>query len=90
MKQVNMHEAKTNLSRLIAEIESRDQDQIVIARNGRPVAVIKGIKTTDRETASHRVGAARGSLEIPDDIDTPFGDLSPLFGQAEMSRDSES
>jgi prevent-host-death family protein len=36
MRQVNVHEAKTQLSRLLQEVE--DGDEIVIARNGKPVA----------------------------------------------------
>jgi prevent-host-death family protein len=36
MKQVNVHEAKTQLSRLLQEVE--DGEEIVIARNGTPVA----------------------------------------------------
>lgn len=37
MKTVNMHEAKTNLSRLVAKLE-KDKESIVICRNGEPVA----------------------------------------------------
>jgi prevent-host-death family protein len=36
MKQVNVHEAKTQLSRLLQAVE--DGEEIVIARNGEPVA----------------------------------------------------
>jgi antitoxin (DNA-binding transcriptional repressor) of toxin-antitoxin stability system len=36
MKQVNVHEAKTQLSRLLQEVE--EGEEIVIARNGEPVA----------------------------------------------------
>ncbi len=36
MRQVNVHEAKTQLSRLLQEVE--DGEEIVIARNGEPVA----------------------------------------------------
>ena len=38
MPTVNMHEAKTGLSRLVAEIESGAEREIIIARNGKPVA----------------------------------------------------
>jgi prevent-host-death family protein len=36
VKQVNVHEAKTQLSRLLQEVE--EGEEIVIARNGEPVA----------------------------------------------------
>ena len=37
MKTVNVHEAKTNFSSLLAKVES-DSETIVICRNGEPVA----------------------------------------------------
>ena len=36
MVTVNVHEAKTNLSRLLAQVEAGED--VVIARNGKPVA----------------------------------------------------
>ena len=38
MNQVNILEAKNNLSRLIQSLERRESDSITIARNGKPVA----------------------------------------------------
>ena len=35
---VNMHEAKTGLSKLVADIESGAEQEIILARNGKPVA----------------------------------------------------
>lgn len=34
---VNMHEAKTNLSKLVEAVEDGSESEIVIARNGKPV-----------------------------------------------------
>jgi prevent-host-death family protein len=42
MKSVNVHEAKTTLSALLSEVEQGEE--IVIARNGIPVALLVGIK----------------------------------------------
>lgn len=82
MKQVNVLDAKTHLSRLIAEIEDRREDEIIIARHGRPVARLQAIDAAEREaeSAARRVGAARGAFTVPDDIDSPYGDLGALFG----------
>ncbi|MFA4929832.1 MAG: type II toxin-antitoxin system prevent-host-death family antitoxin [Patulibacter sp.] len=41
MRQVNIHEAKTQLSKLIEAVE-RGED-VTIARNGRPVAVLSAV-----------------------------------------------
>lgn len=46
MKTVNVHEAKTTLSALLAEVERGEE--IVIARNGKPVARLSAVATTTR------------------------------------------
>ena len=64
MRQVNIHEAKTNLSRLIAAGE-----EVVIARYGEPVARLVPI----RSSKTRRVpGSARGKFEIPLDFLSRF------------------
>jgi prevent-host-death family protein len=57
MRQVNIHEAKTQLSKLIA-----DGEEVVIARYGEPVARLVPI----RPPAAKRVpGSARGQFTVP-------------------------
>jgi len=46
MKTVNIHEAKTNFSAIINEIENGEQ--YIICRNGHPVAELIKYKKTDR------------------------------------------
>lgn len=41
MKQVNIHEAKTQLSKLLEAVERGEE--VTIARNGRPVAVLSAV-----------------------------------------------
>jgi len=66
MRQVNIHEAKTQLSRLIA-----DGEEIVIARYGEPVARLVPIKPP----APMRVpGSARGKFEVPQSFFEPLPD----------------
>lgn len=60
-----MHEAKTHLSRLIAE--TIDGETIVIARAGKPVARLTAIEHVDRPIA--RIGFMRGAATVPDDFD---------------------
>lgn len=67
MNAVNMLEAKTNLSRLVDAIERGAEREIVIARNGRPVARLVPVAEGPIE---QRIGVARGRFEVPDDIDT--------------------
>ena len=62
----NMHEAKTQLSQL-AERASRGEE-IVIARNGRPVARLVAMPARK----PIRLGWAKGEIEIADDFDAPL------------------
>jgi antitoxin (DNA-binding transcriptional repressor) of toxin-antitoxin stability system len=71
MKQVNMLEAKTHLSRLIADLEQHREDEIIIARDGHPVARIAATDRGSTESARRRIGAARGAFAVPDNIDEP-------------------
>jgi prevent-host-death family protein len=69
MRTVNIHEAKTHLSRLIEEV--REGGEIVIARAGRPVAKLVAI-TPQRKKRT--LGLLAGQLTIPDDFDAPLPD----------------
>jgi prevent-host-death family protein len=67
MIEVNIHEAKTHLSRLLAKVA--EGDEVVIARNGEPVARIVAIE----RTGSKRVlGQDAGLVVIADDFDAPL------------------
>jgi prevent-host-death family protein len=66
MRQVNIHEAKTQLSKLIAEGE-----EVVIARYGEPVARLIPI----RPPAAKRVsGSACGQFKVPREFFDPLPD----------------
>ena len=65
MKSVNIHEAKTHLSRLLELVELGEP--VVIARNGRPIARIVPYKAETR-----RPGRLKGKLRIGDDFDAPL------------------
>ena len=64
--QVNILEAKTDLSKLIHLLESKREDAIIVARYGKPVARI----TLYQETpVSNRIGIAKGKFKSPVDFD---------------------
>lgn len=79
MRTVNMLDAKTNLSRLVEAVESGDESEILIARNGRPVARLTAVK----KDVSRRIGVAEGRFEVPDDIDLYNEEIAALFGVAD-------
>lgn len=76
---VNMLEAKTNLSRLVGALESGAEREIVISRNGRPVARLVPLA---RSEPAVRIGAAAGRICVPDDIDIDNERVAELFGAA--------
>ena len=75
MLTVNVHEAKTQLSKLLEAVEAGAE--ITIARAGRPVARLVGL--ADRRPP-RRLGGLVGQLNIPEDFDDPLpGDVLALF-----------
>ena len=69
MKTVNIHEAKTNLSKLVERAEAGEE--IVIARAGKPAA--KLIPFTAARVR-RRLGLLDGRFKIPDDFNAPLPD----------------
>ena len=67
MLQVNMFQAKTELSKLIKSLENEEHKSIVIARNGQPVAKLTRYDGSD--TGKIELGKFEGKFHIPDDID---------------------
>ena len=65
MSTVNILEAKTHLSRLVEDIASGAQRDIIIARNGKPVARLVPLN----EKSKIRLGLAKGRFIVPDNID---------------------
>ena len=83
MVQVNMHEAKTHLSALVKQVEEGMQDKVIIARNGKPVAMIVEYDSSLTPTR-RRIGIAKGRKLVPDDWDfNEFDDeVAQMFGVA--------
>lgn len=63
---VNMLEAKSSLSRLLQSVEDGREREIIIARNGKPVARIVPLESAP---ASRRIGVAKGCFDIGASID---------------------
>lgn len=76
MEVVNMLEAKSSLSRLVAAIETGREREIILARNGRPAAKLVPV---DAVPAGQRIGVAKGVFEVPDDIDAHNEEVAQLF-----------
>ncbi|MBS0577511.1 MAG: type II toxin-antitoxin system prevent-host-death family antitoxin [Proteobacteria bacterium] len=77
MSQVNMLEAKSSLSKLVERVASGQENEIIIARNGRPAARLLAI---EKAPAARRLGVAKGKFRVPADIDTCNDEVARLFG----------
>ena len=75
MRSVNVHEAKTQLSRLLEEVEAGER--VIIARAGEPVAVLSPYKQAVRR---RRLGLFAGQVKIHDDFDELPADIAAAFG----------
>jgi len=68
MKTVNMHEAKTHLSKLVEE--AVNGEPFIIAKAGKKLVKVMVL---DAE-APKRTGFLKGEVDIPEDFDTMFAD----------------
>lgn len=72
---INVHEAKTHLSKLLARVEAGEE--ITIARAGRPVA---RLVPAGAPSWSDFFGCLKGQITVPDDFNDPDPEIERLFG----------
>lgn len=77
MTQVNMLQAKTDLSKLIVMLENKEAEEILIARNGVPVATLSLYNPPKHHID---LGKFDGKYNVPDDIDECNDDVLKLMG----------
>ena len=66
MRTVNIHEAKTHLSRLVEQ--AVQGEPFVIARAGKPLVMVSAL-TAPEPAPVRRIGFMAGRLVVPDDFD---------------------
>jgi prevent-host-death family protein len=65
--EVNIHEAKTHLSRLLERVALGEE--VIIAKAGKPVARLVAIESGPR---AFKLGSSRGEFTVPDDFNDPL------------------
>lgn len=75
MEIINIHEAKTYLSKLLQQV-SRGEP-FIIAKAGRPIAKVVSVDSPEPDQA-RRLGFLAGEIEVPDDFDR--------MGEAEIAK----
>jgi len=71
---VNIHEAKTHLSRLLARVQAGED--ITIAKAGKPIARLTPIQAPPRKRVP---GMDKGRVIMHDDFDDPIPELEEYF-----------
>jgi prevent-host-death family protein len=75
MKSVNIHEAKTHLSRLVERVQAGEE--IIIAKAGRPAARLVPIEGGGKPV---KIGGLKSRVPVPDDFNTMFEEeIEALF-----------
>jgi prevent-host-death family protein len=79
MKTVNIHEAKTHLSRLVEQ--AAKGEPFVIAKAGKPLVKVAPLDTPVAEQV-RRLGFMAGRIAVPDDFDRMGSkEIERLFGE---------
>ncbi len=74
---VNIHEAKTRLSQLLAQVEAGEE--VIIARAGKHIARLSLVHQAEN---SRQFGRDAGRYTVPDDFDEPLpADLLRQFSE---------
>lgn len=75
--EVNIAEAKTDLSKLVRLVESGTEEVIWICRYNKPVAKLV---SAGNIPVSKRIGVARDRLKSPEDLDMDNDRIAQIFG----------
>jgi prevent-host-death family protein len=82
LKVVNIHEAKTHLSRLVEE--AAHGESFVIAKAGKPMVKVIRLSDAELEKPKRRLGFLIGKMEVPEDFETIFQkEIEEMFYEKE-------
>ncbi len=79
MRSINIHEAKTHLSRLVEE--AARGEGFIIAKAGKPMVRVVSIEPITVD-ASKRIGFMKGVFNLPDNFDEVFRELDKEIAES--------
>lgn len=79
MQIVNIHEAKTNLSKLIEK--TLNGEEVIIAKAGEPLVELVVHK---KKLKPRKLGLLKGKIVIPDNFDDEDEEINKLFYEGEL------
>lgn len=77
--EVNVHEAKTHLSKLLERVALGEE--VVIAKAGTPVAKLVPF---DLQAQTRVFGSAKGEFTVPDGLDQPDPEIERMFYESKL------
>jgi prevent-host-death family protein len=66
---INIHEAKTHLSRIVDEVAAGSE--VIIAKAGKPMARLMPLTGVPR---AKKLGLLKGKIKVPDDFNAPLSE----------------
>lgn len=82
LMEVNIHHAKTHLSKLLERVALGEE--VIIAKAGTPVAKLIPF---DKEPKTRIFGSARGEFTVPDNFDEADAEIEALFYDGDLLPD---
>lgn len=76
MRTISLFDAKTHLSRVVGELVSGAENEVIISRHGKPMVKVTAIRPKD---VSRRIGIAKGKFVVPDNFDEANPAIEQLF-----------
>lgn len=73
---VNVHEAKTHLSRIIEQVLANGQP-VTIARAGKPVVIVSAHPGS--RPSQRKLGILRGKVQLPENLDVHDAEIQKMF-----------
>lgn len=77
MTQVNIPEAKTDLSKFVKMLETKQEEIIYLSKNGKAVVQMTLIP---EKPVQKRIGIAEGKFKVPDEFDAWDEEIEEMFG----------
>jgi len=86
MRTINIHEAKTQLSKLVEE--AAKGEPFVIAKAGKPMVKVVALEAVEPRQMQ-RFGFMKGEISVPEDFDRMFdAEIEEMFGLNETPDDN--
>ncbi|MDZ7811558.1 MAG: type II toxin-antitoxin system prevent-host-death family antitoxin [Arhodomonas sp.] len=84
METVNIHDAKTNLSRLLEAVQRGEP--FIISKAGKPIARYPRMMPRQQRGPAKRLGFLAGEIEVPEDFDRMGeAEIHTIFGADDAS-----